>query len=89
MQELKHAIQNHASAMGVEVSSVMDRCVTGSSDSLLLQVRKPVYKPLFTLIPFPHVAARPRICMPFMNQTLAGEITEKERDAGDKTACDA
>ncbi len=30
-------IQNHAPAMGVEVSSVMDRCVTGSSDSLLLQ----------------------------------------------------
>jgi hypothetical protein len=29
--------------MGVEVSSVMDRCVTGSSDSLLLQVRKPTF----------------------------------------------
>lgn len=42
VQELKHAIQAHASSMGVEVSSIMDRCVTesnSSSDCVLLQVR--------------------------------------------------
>jgi len=73
--------------MGVEVSSVMDRCVTGSSDSLLLQVRKPTFR---NLSPFSHAAVpRPHIRMPFMNQTLAGGITEKQSDAGDTTACDA
>jgi len=41
VQGLKHAIQTHANSMGVEVSSIMDSCVTesnSSSDNLLLQV---------------------------------------------------
>jgi hypothetical protein len=44
VQDLKHAIQAHASSMGVSVSSIMDRCVTEdnlSSDILLLQVECP------------------------------------------------
>ena len=41
VQDLKHAIQAHASSMGLQVSAIMDRCVTESnlaSDNLLLQV---------------------------------------------------
>ena len=41
VQELKHAIQAHASSMGVQVSTIMDRCVAESdmsNDKLLLQV---------------------------------------------------
>jgi hypothetical protein len=45
VQDLKHAIQAHASNMGVDVSSIMDRCAVesnaSSNDNLLLQVRSP------------------------------------------------
>lgn len=41
VQDLKHAIQAHASSMGLQVSAIMDRSVTENnlaSDNLLLQV---------------------------------------------------